>query len=151
MVFKFRFERILGLRKHKEKEKMEELAKEQKKLFLLYNELKRNLEESETKLKELREKEKGMVIIEELIRYRAYLTKLYKEEAALRKKIKKQEEVVEEKRLELVEASKERRMMERLKENQEKEYWIEFWKQDEKVNDDLTTARTIAMSGEKNG
>ena len=69
MAFTFRFERILGYRRHLEKSKMEELAVEQRKLQALQDELHQLLQEQETKLAELRDKEQNAIKIDELLQY----------------------------------------------------------------------------------
>lgn len=147
MAFQFRFERILRLRRHKEEEKMNELGVEMKKLTDLINQVRQHKEHSELKLSELREKEKSSINVTELIAYRSYLSRLTVEESELNNRVQTQKEIVEQKRAELLEATKERKVMERLREVKEGEYWKEFWRKEEKETDDNFSSRLRHSQG----
>lgn len=139
-TFKFRLESVLELRKRIEEQRKKELAS----LRELLRKEQDFLKELETKtveaLQGMKECQKGTIFnIEEVMRYYRYFT-------FCRDKIKEQISIiegliasVEKKREDLVAASKERKILEKLKENQLHEYKVMMDSWETKMIDELAT------------
>ncbi len=123
--FNFRLQKVLDVRKYKEEVKKQELAallleyqKEQE--FLNY--LKFNQDKYQ---KELREKQVGALDVFELIFYYTYLFKLHQDIEQQINTLCKLQEQIDLKREEVIQAQKERKIVEKLKDKK----WIDFKKE----------------------
>lgn len=123
--FNFRLQKVLDVRKYKEEVKKQELAallleyqKEQE--FLNY--LKFNQDKYQ---KELREKQVGAIDVFELIFYYTYLFKLHQDIERQINTLCKLQEQIDLKREEVIQAQKERKIVEKLKDKK----WIDFKKE----------------------
>jgi flagellar FliJ protein len=122
-MFIFKLEPLLRHRKRIEEKIQIELAdlktaygKAQKRLDSLHHAKSRNEEEILNKYK------KGKTSLSEIILYVYYINKLKKDIKQQREVVKKLEERIEDKRKELLKASQERKIIEKLKENSENDY-----------------------------
>lgn len=130
--FQFRLQRVLELRKRKEEEKERELAHLKKML----NEAEEFLEELKTEsakisdtIGHLHENDQHSLDVAELMRYYNYLERMQYE---IRSQIDAIETIIvniNRKRAELIEASKERQIIEKLKENKYKKFktYVDQW------------------------
>ncbi|MDD4665244.1 MAG: flagellar export protein FliJ [Clostridia bacterium] len=136
-MFKFRLEKILRLREYKEKFCLEEVGKCVSQLQDAL-EKKEELEERKTKLEnEFMAILKGVISAEKVSLYKNYL--LYQDEL-----LKIQEQVIEvkknnleEARQKLVQAMKERKILEKLREKQDYRYQQEQEKKEQIFQDEL--------------
>ena len=122
-MFIFKLEPVLKHRKRIEEKIQIELAdlktahgKAQKRLDSLHHAKNRNEEEILNKYK------KGKTSLSEIILYIHYIKKLKMDIEQQREAVRKLEERMEDKRKELLKASQERKIIEKLKENSEREY-----------------------------
>ncbi|MCM8773675.1 MAG: flagellar export protein FliJ [Candidatus Omnitrophica bacterium] len=140
--FKFRLEKVLELRKKKEEERQRELAM-LKELLLREEQFLKELKEKDCKMREeisvLQAHNHKPIDIEELIRYTDYLEKLREKIISQIENIKKLIEDTEKKRGELIDASKEKKIMEKLKDNQFKKFkeTVDSWER--KILDEIGT------------
>ena len=132
--FKFRLEKVLDLRKKKEEERERELA-ELKKLLAKEEQFLQQLQRESTalrrKIARLQDENDRSLDIEELLRHSDYLEHLRDKILSQIETVKQVISDVENKRQELVEASKEKKVIEKLKEQQYKRFRtaVEEWEQ----------------------
>lgn len=139
MAFNFKFQSILNLKiriedqkKSKYGEANEELKRQRDKLNVL-------LEEREHQYNLMREKGKEGLTPKDLIVYNNYMERLKKSIEIQTTIVKKAEKDVEKARLELVEAAKQRKMFETLKEKKLEEYWEEYYKKEQAQLDEIVS------------
>lgn len=139
MAFNFKFQSILDLKirledqkKSKYGEANEELKKQKDKLNVL-------LEEREYQYNLMREKGKTGVTPKELVVYNNYMDRLKKSIEIQNIVVEKAKKAVEQARLELVEAAKQRKMFETLKEKQLEEYWEAYYKKEQAQLDEIVS------------
>ncbi|MDI6793161.1 MAG: flagellar export protein FliJ [bacterium] len=115
MPFRFRFQRILEIREHKEEVLRGELSEAKRKLSQ-QEQVVSSLNEAHLNcLDELRQRKKTGIIPEEIRWYQRYLNKLLVEIASEEKKQENLSKEVDAARQRLVKASQDKRVMERLK------------------------------------
>lgn len=128
--FNFRLQRVLDIKKHKEEEKKQELAK----LLLKYKKeeaLLFYLKDNQTKYQnKLREKQRGAMDIFEMIFYYTYLYKLSYDIKNQQDILRKLETEINNKREEVISASKERKIFEKLKDKK-----FSQWKQEQNLQE----------------
>jgi len=139
MAFNFKFQSILDLKirledqkKSKYGEANEELKRQKDKLNVL-------LEEREYQYNLMREKGKNGVTPKELIIYNNYMERLKKSIEIQNVVVEKAKKAVEQARLELVEAAKQRKMFETLKEKKLEEYWEDYYKKEQAQLDEIVS------------
>ncbi len=120
--FSFKFETVLRVKEKKE----EELKRELMRLQALRIEQEQLLEKIDNEKRraygeKAREKQGGIDIMS-LVYYEAYLNNLRKKISATEKKIKELEKKADDKRVEVIEASKEKKIFEKLKEKHFSEF-----------------------------
>lgn len=141
MAFKFQFQSILDLKirledlkKAKLGEVTEILNQEMEKLSILIQEKKKQFELKKEK------NDKGFTP-NELISYNNYMERLKKSISIQEMVVKRAKEAVEKARIELVNAAKERKMFETLKEKKLEEYWEEYYRKEQIALDEVASYR----------
>ena len=139
MAFNFKFQSILDLKTRLEDQKKskygeanEELKRQKDKLNVL-------LEEREYQFNLVREKGKNGLTPKELIVYNNYMERLKRSIEIQNVVVEKAKKAVEQARLELVEAAKQRKMFETLKEKQLEEYWEDYYKKEQAQLDEIVS------------
>ncbi|MBP3284523.1 MAG: flagellar export protein FliJ [Clostridia bacterium] len=139
MAFQFRFQSILDvkirledLKKAKFGEANEELRIQTEKLSVLVN-------EQNFQYESMKEKNKKGVTPKDLIVYNNYMNRLKQAIEIQKKVIEKAKDAVEFARRELVEAAKERKKFETLKEKKLEEYWEEYYKKEQTALDEIVS------------
>lgn len=142
MKFRFKLEKVLELRKRKEHEREKELA-DLKELLMreetFLEELKEEAAKISTVMHGLQETAQERLDIKELVRYYDYLEKVREKISAQIAQIKRVIAGIEEKRQELIEAAKERKIMEKLKDNQYRKFKQTLETVERKFLDELGT------------
>lgn len=130
--FQFRLQRVLELRKRKEEEKERELA-HLKKMLNEAEEFLEELKNESSKVSEaigrLHQNERQSLDMQELLRYYDYLERMQRDIVSQIDAIETIIVNINRKRQELVEASKERQIIEKLKENKYKKFkdYVDQW------------------------
>jgi flagellar FliJ protein len=133
--FKFNLEKILQLRKFREEECKLALGQAISALNIIENEIK------ETAFKRHSAASMRFVDVEETASWERYIIRLDQQAKQLTEKAAQAEMVVEEKRALYLEASKDLKAIEKLKEKQKKEHRKEMMNYEMAQVDDLTAAR----------
>ena len=139
MAFNFKFQSILDLKirledqkKSKYGEANEELKRQEDKLNVLY-------EERTYQFNLMREKGKAGLTPKELIVYNNYIERLKRSIEIQKVVVERAKKAVEKARLELVEAAKQRKMFETLKEKKLEEYWEDYYKKEQSQLDEIVS------------
>lgn len=139
MAFVFQFQSILDvkirledLKKAKFGEANEELRIQTEKMNVL-------LQERENQYETMKEKNKKGIAPKDFIVYHNYMNRLKQAIEIQKHVIEKAREAVEKARLELVEAAKERKKFETLKEKKLEEYWEEYYKKEQLALDEIVS------------
>lgn len=150
MAFKFQFQSILNLKirledlkKAKLGEATEILNSEMEKLNIL-------ITEKKNQFKLMQEKREHGFTPKELISYNNYMERLKKSISIQEVVVNKAREAVEKARVELVNAAKERKMFETLKEKKMEEYWEEYYRKEQIALDEIASYR-YGVGGEADG
>jgi len=133
--FKFNLEKILQLRKFKEEECKLALGQAIAALNMIENEIK------ETAVRRYAAASKRFADVAETAAWETYILRLDQQAQRLAEQAAQAEMVVEEKRALYLEASKDLKAMEKLKEKQQKEYRREMLNLQMAEVDDITSAR----------
>ena len=149
MAFNFKFQSILDLKiriedqkKSKYGEAKEELNHQQDKLNVL-------LEERGYQYNLMRDKGKKGLTPKDLIIYNNYMSRLKRSIELQNVVVDRAKKAVEQARLELVEAAKQRKMFETLKEKKLEEYWEDYYKKEQAQLDEIVSYKY--NGGVKNG
>ncbi|MEW5768006.1 MAG: flagellar export protein FliJ [bacterium] len=140
MPFRFRFQRILEIREHKEEVLRGELAEARRRLSQQEQLVERIKKAHLDCLDELRQRKKKGIFPEEIRWYQRYLNKLLLDIAAAEGKQESLSKEVEAARERLVKASQDRRIMERLKERALERYKEEEALKEQNFLDELGIA-----------
>jgi flagellar FliJ protein len=116
--FKYRLQALLKVKEHIERERQREHASAVQKVHQQSNELDRLDRSRDSNLSQQRDQMKENLLVAEMLVYSRYLARLKRERLAGTELLKALEEEREKKRTDLVEAAKERRVLEKLKERQ---------------------------------
>lgn len=116
--FKYRLQALLKVKEHIERERQKEHASTLQKVHQQSNELDRLDRSRDSNLSQQRDQMKENLSVAEMLVYSRYLARLKRERLAGTELLKALEEEREKKRTDLVEAAKERRVIEKLKERQ---------------------------------
>ncbi len=116
--FKYRLQALLKVKEHIERERQKEHATALQKEHHQSNELDRLDRSRDSNLSQQRDQMKENLLVAEMLIYSRYLARLKRERLAGTELLKVLEEEREKKRTDLVEAAKERRVLEKLKERQ---------------------------------
>ena len=139
--FKFSLEKIMELRKFREEESKLALGQSISALNAIENKIK------ETAYKHSAAAKERFSSHDDITYYDLYILRLEHEARKLTEQAAQAQIVVEEKRTAYLEASKDLKAVEKLKENQLKEYRKEMFIAQMNEVDDITAARLIAGSG----
>jgi flagellar FliJ protein len=138
--FNFNLEKILQIRKYKEDECRNVLGQAVGALNAIENDIKN------TAVKRHRAALERFTNPDEMLSWDIYILRLEKEAADLEKKAAQAEVIVEEKRDLYMEALKDLKAIEKLKEKQKKEYRKEMFDAQMNEVDDITSARMTTTS-----
>ena len=139
--FRFRLESLLRFRAAKEEEKKREFGivlGHLKHEEAQYNAIANNIDQHN---RFMEESGQGKISVRTLMRNFFYARSLEKTKSEQKKAVKKAEELVGEKRSELTEATKKKRILERLKENKLEEYNQSVTKEEQALIDEFATQR----------
>ena len=148
--FKFNLEKVLELRQYREEEAKNELGRAISILTAIENDIKQNaLVHSQA----VRQRFTGLtdadtgggpaIAAASMLAWDAYILRLEQEAERLMEEAAKAEMVVEEKRNLYLEASRELKVMEKLKDKQEKEYRKEYFAAETRELDDMWREKAI--------
>ena len=137
--YKYRLEPMLKLKEHKEKEKQREHAETVQKVQEQKDKLVRIDEERGETLKHQRQSLVGSMSLAELLVCSRYLMKLKKDTLTGRELLRGLEKEADKRREKLVEASKERKIYEKLKEKQIAKFTKEVERLENKAVDETAT------------
>ncbi len=137
--FKFRMQSFLGVKEKIEDQKKLEYGKALKKLDDERNLLKELCDKKENLIYSIRNSIHSGIRPEELRRYNSFLDYIKRKIEDQKNVVKKAEEFAENKRLELVEAMKERKMLDVIKENDKIEYNKEQLLKEQKIVDEIVS------------
>jgi flagellar export protein FliJ len=140
--YKFKFEKILNLRIRQEEQEEDKYLLLKKELNDLKNKLKSLKAEKENVFEHLRDKENDLALN---ISLRQYLKELKANEEQVYRDIKEKKEEVEAQLKVLMEKKKERKTLEKLKEQEVKKFVKEFLEDEQKELDEL--GRHYSMGG----
>jgi len=142
--FKFNLEKVLELRQYREEEAKNELGRAISVLTAIENNIKQNAivhsQAVHQRFTGLTDTDAGAAIgaaTASMLAWDTYILRLEQEAERLLEEAAKAEMVVEEKRNLYLEASRELKVMEKLKEKQEKEYRKEFFAAETRELDDM--------------
>ncbi len=135
--FNFRMEPLLKQRKHLEDEKQKILATAQKKIFQQQDELTGIETTRQTTCQSQIQKTEHEFSVAEMLIYSRYVHKLKKDSMVGGEMLKVLKQDENEKRKELMQAARERKKYEKLKEIQEEKYYKEINEEEKKESDEI--------------
>lgn len=141
MAFKFQFQSILDLKARLEELKKAKLGEVTEILNLEMDKLTILNDEKKKQFKLMKEKNDTGFTPNELISYNNYMERLKKSISIQEIVVEKAREAVEKARQELISASKERKMFEKLKEKKMEEYWEEYYRKEQITLDEIASYR----------
>jgi flagellar FliJ protein len=136
-AFKFKLERILSLRKYREREWEIKLAAVTGECVQLRREIE---EREEGSVRELKQRS-GLLETRALLASHLYMARLQQESAKKRSKLSEKERQREEVQREYLDASKDRKVLDKLKEKRSSSYVKEQKVEEVKQVDDINTGR----------
>lgn len=145
--FQFRYESILKLRIDKEDEVKNTLAQKIKELKLMEDELERLRQEEHAFLEQVDQRLAEGCTLEELRRYEQNKTWMKSESENLLFYISSKEKEIIQTRKELVEATKQKKIMEKLKEQEMESYQKDEQAAEDKLTDQIVTYRGTSKQG----
>lgn len=140
--FQFRMENILSLRQKLEDKKKQEYGDANRKLQIENQKKQQLLDESAYVSKDLCDKMKEQIIPEEIISYNQYLKLLKRKTVEQDQVVRKAASFAEKKREELLDAVKQRKMLESLKEKRWTEYKEEENREEQKIIDEIVSFKS---------
>lgn len=149
MAFKFRLQKVLELKKQKEdvlKKELADLLNKKKELFLQRNSL---AKEKEKNLSALENNLSTLFIIEEILAYFSFIEVLDKKIEEIIEFLKMLEKEIKQAREKLIQASKEKKVLIKLKGRKEKEWNIAENRKEQKFFDEVAGIRDIAKKRAK--
>jgi len=135
--FKYRLQPLLNVKSHIERERQKDHALAVERIMRQEEQLSQVDAQRETTLIEQRAGLLGSISISKMLVYSRYLLKLKKNTLAGIETLRGLKKNADEKRLVLVEASKERKIYEKLKERQQDKYNRESARQEQKETDEI--------------
>ena len=151
MAFRFQFQSILDLKIRLEDLKKAKLGEATEILNVEMEKLAILIEEKKNQFRLMKEKSNNGFTPKELISYNNYMERLKKSISIQELVVEKARKAVEKARLELVEAAKERKMFETLKEKKMEEYWEEYYRKEQITLDEIASYRYGAGGEVENG
>ena len=147
MAFKYQFETILNLKIRIEDMKKGELKLALEKFEQEKEKLNRLNKEKEEQYEIFKEKQKDKFTAEDLRLFNNYINSLNKKIDYQSAVVAKEEKKVNKVREELVKASKEKKMFEKLKEKKLEEYMQEYYAQEQQVVDNIVSFKYNGNGG----
>lgn len=147
MAFKYQFETILNLKIRIEDMKKGELKLALEKLEKEKEKLNKLEKEKEEQYEIFKEKQKGKFTAEDLKLFNNYINSLNKKIYYQATMVAKEEKNVNKVREELIKASKEKKMFEKLKEKKLEEYMQEYYAQEQQVVDNIVSFKYNGNGG----
>lgn len=147
MAFKYQFETILNLKIRIEDMKKGELKLALEKLEKEKEKLNQLTKEKEEQYEIFKEKQKDKFTAEDLRLFNNYINSLNKKIDYQETIVAKEEKKVNKVREELVKASKEKKMFEKLKEKKLEEYMQEYYAQEQQVVDNIVSFKYNGSGG----
>jgi flagellar FliJ protein len=141
--FRFRLERMLQIKEHLEKERQKEMGLATQKVFNQENYLDSLDQNRQDTQQSLRQFLTGSLSTFQLLNYSRYFIKIKKNELTGREVLKVYQRDQEKKRLELLEATKQKRIYEKLKERKREKHLKEIDLLSQKDQDELATRMFI--------
>ena len=141
MAFKFQFQSILDLKARLEDQKKAKLGEVTEILNQEVDKLTILNDEKKKQFKLMKEKNNTGFTPKELISYNNYMERLKKSISIQEMVVEKARQAVEKARQELIVASKERKMFEKLKEKKLEEYWEEYYRKEQITLDEIASYR----------
>jgi len=138
--FKYRLQALLKVKEHIERERQKEHASALHKVHRQNRELDQLDQSRDISLSSQRDHMKSRLCVAEMLVYSRYLARLKRERLAGAELLKLLEREAEKKRTDLVEASKERRILEKLKERQASKHHAEIERTLTKESDEIAGA-----------
>ncbi len=139
MAFSFKFQSILDLKQRIEDQKKSKYGEANEELKNQKDKLNVLIEERDYQFDLMREKGKEGVTPKELIVYNNYMDRLKRSIEIQTVVVEKAKVAVEKARQELVEAAKQRKMFETLKEKKLEEYWEDYYKKEQAQLDEVVS------------
>jgi flagellar FliJ protein len=139
MAFSFKFQSILDLKQRIEDQKKSKYGEANEELKNQKDKLNVLIEERDYQFELMREKGKNGLTPKELIVYNNYMDRLKRSIEIQTVVVERAKAAVEKARLELVEAAKQRKMFETLKEKKLEEYWEEYYKKEQAQLDEVVS------------
>ena len=147
MAFKYQFETILNLKARMEDMKKGELKLAIDKLEKEKEKLDQLIKDKEMQYEIVKEKQKVKFTAEDLRTFNNYINALNKKIDYQTNIVEKEEKKVDKIREELIKASKEKRMFEKLKEKKLEEYMKEYYAGEQQVVDNLVSFKYNSNGG----
>lgn len=151
MGFQFQFQSILDLKIRLEDLKKAKLGEVTEILNLEMEKLDILIKEKKNQFKLMKEKRDNGFTPSELVSYNNYMERLKKSISIQEVVVQKAREKVEAARIELVNAAKERKMFETLKEKKQEEYWEEYYRKEQITLDEIASYRHGVGGEAQNG
>jgi len=142
--FQFKMDTVLRLRENLEEQKKNEFGRAIAELDRQKEKLNALIKERERMIQEFHEAVKNRIDSRKSDRYNKYIKLLDKKIEDQLIAVKKCEKIVDECRQELIDATKEKKKLEKLKEKQFQQYLIEEKREEQKVTDELVSYQTFA-------
>ncbi len=120
--FKYRLETLLKVKEHIERQKQKDLAVTSQKVMQQNNILKQIRDQNSTALEKKRKSSEGKILVSEMLIYSRYFLKLKKDNIAGLELLRALNKTQEVKRLALLEASKNKKIYEKLKEGDQEKF-----------------------------
>lgn len=139
MAFNFKFQSILDLKTRLEDQKKSKYGEANEELKRQKDKMQVLLEERDYQYENMRDKGKTGLTPKELITYNNYIERLKRSIEIQKVVVDRAQKAVEQARLELVEAAKQRKMFETLKEKKLEEYWEEYYKKEQAQLDEIVS------------
>lgn len=139
MAFNFKFQSILDLKTRLEDQKKSKYGEANEELKRQKDKMQVLLEERDYQYENMRDKGKTGLTPKELITYNNYIERLKRSIEIQKVVVYRAQKAVEQARLELVEAAKQRKMFETLKEKKLEEYWEEYYKKEQAQLDEIVS------------
>lgn len=147
MAFKYQFETILNLKTRMEDMKKGELKLALEKLQKEKDKLDKLNKDKEVQYEIFKEKQKGKFTTEDLRAFNNYINALNKKIDYQSTMVAKEEKNVNKVREELIKASKEKKMFEKLKEKKLEEYMQEYYAGEQQVVDNIVSFKYNGNGG----
>ena len=141
--FKYRLQTLLNIKEHREREKQKEHASAMQKIYSQVDRLKMIEDYKQNMFNSQRYKMTSSISIAEMLIYSRYLLKLKRDRLTGKEFLRVLEKNAEEKRQDLVEASKQRQIYEKLEEKQKEKYDAEVRLAMTKDSDEIATVNYL--------